>query len=152
MSSRSTIYYSSFIRSDHARRDRARPCSTMPSLAALPLSLPTLATVVLRSRTKPNSTRCPPALPHCLHMSTIIYFALRSTISANLHPLGPRRTRSSAGARRYVFRFDPCLSSSSNDCSHPPPTDSSRLTNVLSVYSLHKTFLLPARIRLFIGA
>ena len=47
------------------------------------------------------------------------------------------------GARRYIFRFDPILSSSSNDCSHPPPTDSSRLTNVLSVYSLHKTFLPP---------
>ena len=69
-------------------------------------------------------------------------------LSANLHSLGPRRTRSSAGAHRYFFRFDPILSPPSNDCSHHPPTDSSRLTNVLSVCSLQYTYI-PSPLYLF---
>ena len=68
------------------RFTEARSARPSPSLAALSLSLPTLATVVLRSRTKPNSTRCPPALPRCLHMSTIIYFAARSTFLPTYTP------------------------------------------------------------------
>ena len=118
-------------------------------MAALPFSL--LSPGYSRSCAQERNLIQPTALPLylvCLPMSTLIYLTLRSSFPANLHLRGPRRTRSSAGAHRYFFRFDPILSPPSNDCSHPPPTDSSRLTNVLSVCSLQYTYI-PSPLYLF---